>query len=144
MEDKHIVTLDDLMALPDVTDLVEEVEIPDLGTVRLRAISLEEHREIRDDCSVGNEFDMNRFESLLLAKALVEPVLTYDDVVKLRATKPMTLIDLLISQAIRVSRLTHGGEVSAKAVDDAEAAFRDEPDTGLDLRAGREVGDAPE
>ena len=136
MSEKTFVTLADLMALPDVTELTEDVVVPGLGTVRLRALSLQEHREIRDDCAKADPFDMDRFEALLLSRCLVEPVISYDDAVKLRATKALGVIERLVGAAARACRLTSTGEISAAAVEAAEATFPDEPNEGVDLRTG--------
>lgn len=122
-----ISTIEELLGLPDAEQVAEIVTIAGLGTVRVRAISLREHREIRRDCVQGDQFDTDRFETLLLTRCVAEPALTYDQAAQLCA-KAVGPVDDLVGVCFRVSGLTKRGEISKEAVDDAEATFQPESD----------------
>lgn len=123
-----VVTLDELLALPDAENDVKTAEIAGLGIVRARPLSLEEHRQIRDECGQGDKWDTGRFEALALSTCLVEPRMTYDDALKLRR-KGAGIVQALITWILDLSGLTLAGMISAKAVDDAEATFPGGSDT---------------
>lgn len=120
-----VVTLDELLALPDAENDVRTAEIAGLGCVQARPLSLEEHRRIRDECGQGDTWDTGRFEALTLSTCLVAPCMTYDQALKLRR-KGAGIIQALITWILDLSGLTLTGMISAKAVDDAEADFRSE------------------
>lgn len=60
----------------------DEVEIPDIGTVRVRGLSREELLELPTDAGVPAT------ERAMLALALVDPVLTEDEVAQWQAASP--------------------------------------------------------
>lgn len=136
----RIVSLEELLALPDAEEITEVVEVAGLGRVRVRALSLNEHREMREDCSRGEAFDWTRWETLTLVHGMAEPQIAYDQAVLLRR-KAAGAVDWLVSEIYRLSGLTGQGQLSAKAVDDAEASFRPEPDRGADVPAGPDPGE---
>lgn len=127
-----ISTLEELLGTPDAQDTTEVITVPDLGTVRVRAISRKEHREMTDECAKGDTWDSERWEILLLQYSLAEPVLTYDQAAGLRmkATGP---VSDLINVCARISGLTGRGQLSQEAVDEAEATFQPEPDPVQDI-----------
>ncbi len=127
-----ISTLEELLGLPDAQDTAEVVTIAGLGTVKLRAISRKEHREMVDDCGVGDKWDGERWEILLLQHSVVEPQLTYDQAAKLRLKASGPVGDL-IGACARLSGLTDRGQISKEAVDEAEATFQQEPDSVQDV-----------
>ena len=90
----------------------------------VRAVSLDAHRKANDECRQGDTFDWERWDALALHHCMVDPEVTYDQALKLRRKAAGVAQDIL--DAIwRVSGLTERGEIKAKAVDDAEATFRD-------------------
>jgi hypothetical protein len=117
-----LVTLDELLALPDAEDDIKTAEIAGLGLVRARPLSLDEHRQIRDECAKGDAWDTGRFEALTLSTCMVEPRMDYDQAAKLRR-KGAGLVQSLITWILDLSGLTLNGMIKAKAVDKAEAAF---------------------
>jgi hypothetical protein len=55
----------------------EDVEIPDVGTVRVRALTRDEGLRVSD-----KEMPRHRLERVLLAAAMIDPILTEDEVGK--------------------------------------------------------------
>lgn len=127
-----ISTLEELLGLPDAQDTAEVVVIDGLGTLRIRALSRKEHREMVDDCGVGDNWNGERWEILLLQHSLVEPAVTYDQAAKLRL-KASGPVSELIQACARLSGLTDRGQISKEAVDEAEATFQQEPDSVQDV-----------
>jgi len=121
--DKRILSVDDLLSLPDMDDLVEEVEIAGLGFVKLRGLSLEAHRNIRRACLKGDEMDMDEWEARLLAHCCIEPAITLEQARSLR--RKSFAIGALLDQLLIISGITPTGGISQRAVDDAEASFRE-------------------
>lgn len=119
-----ILTLDELLARPSARDTSDTVTIEGLGTVRVRALSLNEHREMRRECMQGDTWDDRRWNALLLAHGLSEPALTYDQAAEV-TEKSVGPVDALLAEILRISGLLPGGGLAQKAVDAAEATFRD-------------------
>jgi len=120
-----MLTLEQLMALPKASDVTEVVEVPEWnGTVTIRALSLAQRNEMLMAVSEDDARDTERWNSLVLQAAFVDPVLTYDQAVQIGrlALGPVTR---LLDKIWDLSGLTPAGGLSKKAVDDAEAAFRD-------------------
>ena len=117
-------TLDDLLSLPDAEQVTEAVQVRGLGVVMVRAISLDQHRTMRAECTQGDEFDWQRWDALALVNGVAEPTLTYDEALKLRR-KAVGPVQDILDAIWRVSGLTERGEIKAQAVDDAEATFRE-------------------
>ena len=118
------ITIEELLALPDAETLIETVSVPGLGMVQVRALSLETHHEMREDCVKGQEFDLVRWEALLLVHGLAEPVVKYDQAIALRK-KAAGPVNVLLTEILKISGLTPTGAVSQEAVDQAEETFRD-------------------
>ena len=123
-----ILTLEELLAQPSARETSEACTIEGLGTVRVRALSLNEHREMRKECMQGDTWDDRRWNALLLAHGLAEPQLTYDQAVQV-TEKAVGPVDALLAEILRISGLLPGGGLAQKAVDAAEATFRDGPDS---------------
>jgi hypothetical protein len=119
-----LLTTEELLALPSAHETSDIVTIEGLGTVRVRALSLSEHREMRRECVQGDTWDDRRWNALLLMRGLAEPELTYDQAVAV-TEKVVGPVDTLLAAILRVSGLipSPGGGMSQKAVDDAEATF---------------------
>ena len=120
-------TIDDLLSLPDAEQVTEDVEVREFGTVTVRAISLDQHRTMRDECTQGDKMDWSRWDAFALVNGMAAPALTYDQALKLRR-KAIGPVQDILDAIWRVSGLTERGHISAKAVDDAEAIFREGPD----------------
>ena len=114
-----------LLGLPDAKDETQAVTIPGVGTVRVRALSLAEHREMRQEANKGDGFDEQRWNTLLLMYGLAEPRLTYDQAAQL-TQKAVGAITLLLAAILEASGLTERGYIAKAAVDEAEASFRGE------------------
>jgi hypothetical protein len=130
----RISTIEELLGLPKAIEVTEIVTIPDLGTVKIRALSRREHSLMADECQRGDAWDQDRWEILLIQHSLAEPELTYDQAAKLRETRSGPVIDLL-NECSRFSGLTGRGQISKEAVDAAEATFRQESGQIQDVSA---------
>ena len=117
-------TLDDLLSLPDAEQVTEEVQVRELGVVTVRAISLEQHRDMRIDCAKGDAFDWVRWDTFALVNGMAEPQVAYDQALKLRR-KAVGVAQDILDAIWRISGLTERGEIRKQAVDDAEASFRE-------------------
>lgn len=80
---------------------VEEVEIPGVGTVKVRPLSRTEALEIK-----GVELDHGAMERKLLAWALLDPVLTEDEIGQWQASSPAGEMEIVTNAIIRLSGLT--------------------------------------
>ncbi|MEN6547026.1 MAG: hypothetical protein ABFE07_13400, partial [Armatimonadia bacterium] len=74
----NILTVEQLLGTPAAHERMDTVTIEGLGTVRVRALSLNEHREMRKESMQGDSWDDRRWNALLLVPGLAEPALTYD------------------------------------------------------------------
>ena len=135
-----MLSLEQLLALPDAETITEPVVVRGLGTVTVRAISLEDHRIMRSECMQGDQFDWARWDTLALVNGLAEPQVTYDQALQLRR-KAVGVVQDILDAIWRVSGLTERGEIRAQAADDAEASFRSRRDQVQDTRVSREVRD---
>jgi hypothetical protein len=127
MDEQRMLTAEALLGLPDASEETELVTIPGVGDVRVRALSLAEHRAMRRDCAQGDEFDEQRWNTLLLMNGLVDPKLTYDQAAQL-TQKAVGAVTLLLAAILEISGLTERGYIAKKAVDEAEGSFRAERD----------------
>jgi hypothetical protein len=118
----NILTVEQLLGTPAAHERMDTVTIEGLGTVRVRALSLNEHREMRKESMQGDTWDDRRWNALLLVHGLAEPALTYDQAVQV-TEMPIGPVDALLAHILRVSGLLPGGMLAEKAVDAAEATF---------------------
>lgn len=118
----NILTVEQLLGLPGARETSDTVVIEGLGTVRVRALSLNEHREMRKECMQGDAWDDRRWNALLLVHGLAEPELTYDQAVQVTEQR-VGPVDALLAEILRISGLLPGGLLAEKAVDTAEATF---------------------
>lgn len=127
--DKFI-TLEELLALPVAADRAEAVDIPGLGKMKIRPLSLAEAQEMRKECwheAPGKreaEFDDARWQTLIFTKCVVEPQMSYDDAARLRLL-PSRLIDQLYQAILTLGGIVEGSGISEKAVQESEASFHD-------------------
>ncbi len=118
----NVLTVDELLGKKPARERCDTVTIDGLGTVRVRALSLIEHREMRRECNQGDEWDERRWNALLLMHGMAEPQLTYDQAVQVTEMS-VGPIDELIAAILRVSGLLPGGAIDEEAVEAAEATF---------------------
>jgi hypothetical protein len=77
---------------------VEDVEVPDVGTVQIRPLSRAEAHGLR-----GQEMDEQQMEIRLLALALVEPKLTEADVKEWQEAAPAGELEPVVRAILRLS-----------------------------------------
>ncbi len=70
--------LESFLNLPDVDNIIEEVELPRLGKFKVKAMSELEYREYQNKCKSkikkgGMDFDTAKFNLLIVAGQIVEP-----------------------------------------------------------------------
>ena len=125
-----LITLEELLALPTAADRAEVVNIPGIGKMKLRPLSLAEAQEMRKECwrEVGGkqeaEFDDARWQTLIFTKCVVEPRLSFDDAARLRLL-PSRIVDHLYQTILNLGGLVDGGGIAEKAVQESEASFHD-------------------
>lgn len=108
----------------------DEVEIPGLGTVRVRALS---RAEVVDELKAGDE--SVPFECRLVALAMVEPTLTVDEVAEWRRVSLPDEVEAVTRKINDLSGLT---KESAK---DAYKEFEADPDAEFRVLPSGEAGD---
>lgn len=86
---------------------VREYEIPGVGTIRVRSLTRGEALEV-----VGKELDKAEAERYLLAKGLVEPALTEDDVRVWQDNSPAGEIQEIAKLVTELSGLSDGAPKS--------------------------------
>jgi hypothetical protein len=77
---------------------IEEVEIPGVGSVRVRPLSRAEAHAVR-----GQEMTEEEVEVRLLSVALVEPKLTEDEVKAWQANSPAGELEPVVRAVVRIS-----------------------------------------
>jgi hypothetical protein len=93
---------------------VEDVEIEGVGTVQIRALSRAEALELQ-----GRELTVAQMEQTLLAKAMVSPQLTEDDVAEWQKNSPAGELQPVVE---KITALSGMEQHAAKA---AYADFRE-------------------
>lgn len=124
MARERIATVDELLALPDADTITEEVELAPGVRVVAGALSLLEHTRMRRECSQGDTWDQERWETLMLMHGIREPQLTFEQAEQLKK-KCVATLDRLYGVILRLSGITLRGEIAEKAVQEAEASFRE-------------------
>jgi hypothetical protein len=124
MTTAQLLTLDQILAQPDASAITAEVEVgPWGGKVRIRALSLEERDQIRREARDGDELNSAHFNALVLETAVVEPALTAGQAAQL-TRKAFGPVQALLDEIYELSGITPAGQISKRAVDDAERRFR--------------------
>lgn len=114
-----ILTAEQLLAANDLPE--ETLAIPEWGgEVVLRALTRAQLQEVRN----ASDGDQLKYDSFMVAAAMKEPELTQAQALKLRR-KNATVIERILQKLWSMNGITLAGDISAKAVDDAEAGFRD-------------------
>jgi hypothetical protein len=87
---------------------VEEVELPDLGTVKVRPLTRAEALELR-----GVELDVAQMEQRLLSLAMVEPTMTEAQVARWQAVSPAGQLEPVSNAIIRLSGMEKAAQRAA-------------------------------
>lgn len=102
------VSRDDLFRLRLDTS---EVELPGLGTVKVRALSREEvlgFRKVKTEDGLGLGEDPGAMECHMVAAALVDPKLTVEDVQRWQSVSPVGELEVLTDAIAEVSGMNTG------------------------------------
>lgn len=76
MTEPRIITLDEIVAIDDLPEEVVEVPEWDGLAVRIRGLTIAQHRDLRRQASgTDGKVDFDEFEILFLARSIVEPEL---------------------------------------------------------------------
>lgn len=118
-----ISTIEELLAAPTAEETTKVIEVPGLGTVRVKAFSVDEYQQARKAAMESGEFDQGRWATMALQLCVVEPALTYDQAAQLRK-RPHFLIDALLGAIGDLSGISVSGHILEEEVDDAERTFR--------------------
>ncbi|WP_410669133.1 hypothetical protein [Amycolatopsis sp. cmx-4-68] len=86
---------------------VEDFEVPELGTFRIRALTRAQALEIKD-----REMPVAIAEQRILSRAVVEPQLSEEDVAELQAHVPAGLLEPLVDRIATISGMTKGSPKS--------------------------------
>lgn len=84
-----------------------DVDVPGLGTVRIRALSRGEALELR------KLEDLEEIEQRIIAAAMVDPALTLEDVARWAACSPASELEIVSEAIARLSGLDKGAERAA-------------------------------
>ena len=87
---------------------VEEIEVPGIGTVKVRGLTRGEVLEFND--RKLSEVEGERF---MLAKALVEPKMTEEDIAQWQAVSPPNEIGAVVEGVLRLSGLNKDAQKAA-------------------------------
>lgn len=104
----------------------EEVDVPGVGTVRIRALSRAEAMKLRKMSSASVEV----IERKLIALAMVDPVLTEDEVGKWQEASTAGELEVVSTRVSEISGMTEG------AAKEAYKEFDADPDAEFRLPAG--------
>lgn len=89
----------------------EEVEIPGVGTVRVRALTRGQALQVQ-----GTEMDVAEMERKLIAWAMVEPTLTEDEVRVWQDSSPAGELQVITDAIIRLSGMEkHAAKEAVKS-----------------------------
>lgn len=135
-----ICSLQELLASAKAEERTAVVTVPGLGTLKLRAFSLREFHEMQDAAREGDDFDVERWETLVLQHGIAEPALTYDEATQL-TQRPAYLVQQLVTKIGALSGLDVTALLSREVINRSEASFRDEPAEVPPLRASGAEGD---
>lgn len=125
MTDARILSLAELLAVPDAASITEVVDLPDLGAVRIRAFSKATHTAmLREATGKDGKVEEERLEALALVNGVAEPALTEADAEALRQ-KRWGAVQVILNRIWQLSGMNRFGQVTGAAIDTAEAAFRE-------------------
>ncbi len=134
MTEKYL-SFDSLMSAPSAEQVEQDVDLPGLGCVRVRALSLHEYWKLQESAREKGSFDEERWQTLLLCTGMVSPKLSYDEAWRL-GEKGYGLVARIIRAISDLTVITPLGDITQKAVDEAEASFRGEPSESAGVPVG--------
>jgi hypothetical protein len=123
-QETTIATADELLALPDAETVTEVIELEPGVRVVCAALQMLTYMRMRVDCGQGDAFDQERWETLLIKNGVVQPQLTFQQAEQFKK-KRVSAVEVIYATVLRLSGITPGGQVAEKAVQEAEAAFRE-------------------
>jgi hypothetical protein len=123
-QETSIATADELLALPDAEMVTEVIELEPGVRVVCAALPMLTYTRMRKECGQGDTWDSERWETLIIKNGVVQPQLTFEQAEQFRK-KRVSTVDGIYAAVLRLSGLTPGGQMAEKAVEDAEAAFRE-------------------
>ena len=85
-----------------------EVEIPDVGSVRVRALTRAEVLELGIAPGAVATMDVAEAEQKMLSKAMVDPEMTVDDIREWQASSPAMEINTVFEAVLELSGLKKG------------------------------------
>jgi len=114
--------------LEQVDDIEEEVlPVPEWGgALRIRSLTKAAQGRIRRRATMKNgDLDVDKSQMWMLLEGIVEPKLAQKDFALL-AKRNAGVVDRVIMAISRLSGITPDSQISAEAVDEAEAMFQEE------------------
>ena len=123
MAETKIATVDELLALPNADAVTEIVEVEPGVRVVCSALEMAKYTRMRSDCNQGDKFDQERWETWLVKNGIAQPELTFEQAEQFKKKRVKT-VDKVYDTILRLSGITPAGELAEKAVQEAEAAFR--------------------
>ncbi len=120
-----IMSLEELLAVPDAGEVTEVVPVPAWGgAVRIKAFSLAEQRAMREAARDERGLvDGGRMAVQMLVHGLAEPRVTAEQAEAL-LRKAVGPLELILQRLLDLSGLNPQGQVSEKAVVEAEKSLR--------------------
>lgn len=111
--------------------LEAEVDVPDVGTIKVRALTRADVLAIADAQRNADRLgDRAYFEQLMLASALVDPALTADEVAEWQAVAPSKVIGTVVDAVTSLAALT------PDAAKDMFKEMQSDPDVEFRVLAG--------
>lgn len=92
-------------------DLERDVEIPGIGTVRVRGLRRDEILAIREDTNGGE--DRREFDIRVVALAMVDPAMTIEEVTEWFDVAPAGEYETILSAASEATGMVQGAGKSA-------------------------------
>lgn len=107
----------------------EDIDIPGIGTVRVRALS---RAEVRDELNMVDRSEPGAWEALWLSMSLVEPTLTPEEAAQWRAGATALELEFVANKLGELSALTKQAakDMYKEMESSSDATFRDVPGEG--------------
>jgi len=133
--EKRILSIEELLAVPDADQITELLDLPGIGQVRIKAFSKATHSRMLREATrppdkkadgtldPGGDIDDEAMERLALVYGLAEPIITLDQAEQLRQ-KTWGAVQVLLNRIWMLSGMNRFGQITQVAVDDAEKRFR--------------------
>jgi len=119
-----ILTREEVLAVDDLPQ--ETLEVPGWGgEIVVRGLTRGEAYEARDAAKRDDDTaDLLAYDMQVFLKGVVEPKFTKADIAKLKG-KSAGMMELVTTRIMALSSVNEFGDITQKAVDEAEASFRD-------------------